>query len=196
MKTVWILIIAIAAFAAGFLAGRKTIDTFQGVRLVKGELYHETVEIPVPEETTPEKPNLPLKFDTVYIARSVHDTILLHQPYYVTTKVDTAAIIAEYVTKRKYVMNILNQLDYGTLDLTATVQYNRLTNVSYDFTPTYKEVVIRKEKAFQVFSGLGYNTLGFFGLKAGVFYYDLGVEAEALTNWRQKGVGVSLLYKF
>jgi hypothetical protein len=181
MKTVWILITAIIIFAAGVFLGRSTIGTEPKVTIIRGEEITADVPIPEPVVSIPEKPVLPVK--PVYI----HDTT-----YQV---VDTAAIIADYITGRDYHIDVFDD-ENGKLSVDASVQYNVLKGLSYAFTPVYKEVKIKDKTVWIPFAGASYNTLNELSVSGGVFYHDIAVELNYTTDFNRKGIGIGLKKKF
>jgi hypothetical protein len=181
MKTVWILIIAIAAFAAGIWLGRSTVGTEPEVTIIRGQEIKASVPIPEPVVSVPEKPVLPVK--PVYI----HDTT-----YQV---VDTAAIIADYIAGRDYHMDVFDD-ENGKLSVDASVQYNVLKGLSYTFTPVYKEVKIKDKTVWIPFVGASYNTLNELSVSGGVFYHDMAIEVSYTTDFNKKGIGVGFKKRF
>ena len=120
MKTwQYILLALLVGLISGFFVGRKTIQTKEVVKYVKGEPITDTLTIhmPVKEVRTT---------DTLYLVER-----------------DTVKTIIDYNLYRTYQETISGA--YGSkIDFTAGIQYNKLQNFSYVETPVYKEVTIYK----------------------------------------------------
>ena len=84
----------------------------------------------------------------------------------------------------------------GKLIVGAEVQYNNLQNLSYKFTPMYKQTTITKQRVFTPFAGVSYNTLGFVGVGGGLYYHNVGLGLKYVTDFNQKGYEFGLNYKF
>ena len=189
-KTAWQLIGLALVFLGGFLIGRKTVDTEEVIRYIKDDPVFGTVSDLIPaKETVPDDPVLPLLRDSFYIDKFI----------YVAAKVDTAAIINDYIASREYTPVLFDSPQVGKLSLSATVQYNKLSDVSYEFEPVIKEVTRYKEKAWQPFVSGSYSTFGIAGIGGGTFYHKLGFEyqyQQSLRDDRMNGHQFSLKYKF
>ena len=72
----------------------------------------------------------------------INDTIITGDVIVVSTKVDTAAIIKDWISRRVYKPMLWNDDKKGKLELSLAVQYNTLTGLDYTYTPPN----IRKKK--------------------------------------------------
>ena len=181
MKTKYVILIAVLCFFAGFMTGRKTIAEGKTERLppITGQS-----ELPVPtDEQVPDQPLLPVVIDTFYIDRI----------QYIVQKVDTAAIIEDYIKKRTYTLNLFDN-EYGKLTIFPEIQYNKLNPVKYEFSPIQKTVI--KTPVWMPYVGASYNTLNWASVSAGTFYHNLGIEFIYTTNFSEKAYGLGLKYKF
>ena len=159
--------IVIVVFVVGFFLGRKTIDVEEKVTFVKGETIHDTIVINEPSFVEiPSKPKYIYKYDTIVV-----DNI-----QYISEKVDTSAIIQDYILMRTYEFNVFNSPTLGKFDVKQQIGYNKLLSFDYTFTPITKQVTQFREPVFTPFITMGYSTnktvLG--GL--GAYYRRLGVE--------------------
>ena len=188
-KTAWLLIGLAIGFLGGFLIGRSTVDTKEVIRYIKDDPVSGTVTGLIPiHETVPDDPVLPLLFDTVYVDKFIYEYV----------RVDTAAIIRDYIASREYTPVLFDSPQMGKLSLSATVQYNKLSEISYEFLPVYKEVTKYKEKTWQPFVSGTYGTFGIAGIGGGTFYHKLGFEYQYQYSLRERlnGHQFSLKYKF
>ena len=189
MKTGHVFILCMICFVCGFYAGRKTVDTKEVIRYIKGDPVSGTVFDLIPaKETVPDDPVLPLLLDTVYKDKFI----------YVDVKVDTAAIINDYIASREYTPVLFDNPKVGKLSLSATVQYNKLSEVSYEFEPIYREVTKYRTKVWWPHIGLAYNTFNQLTFELGTFHKNIGVELQYISDFNrdEKGYGVGVKYKF
>ena len=167
MKLYLKIAIVIVAFIVGFFLGRKTIDVEEKVTFVKGETIHDTIVINEPTFVEiPAKPKYIYKYDTIVV-----DNI-----QYISEKVDTSAIIQDYILMRTHEYNVFNSPTLGKFDVKQKIGYNKLLSFDYTFTPITKQVTQFREPLFTPFVTMGYSSnrtvLG--GL--GAYYKRLGVE--------------------
>ena len=97
IKKYWYIAVLIL-LGIGFLLGMATSEVKETTKLVKGETVHDTIyseQLTPYHSEIPANPNLPIKRDTIYLHL---DSI----SYAVVAKVDTAKIIQNYITKRRY----------------------------------------------------------------------------------------------
>jgi hypothetical protein len=184
----WLILTITALFclASGFLAGRKSIRREIKTVHVKGETLSGSMASfkPVKVEV-PEIPLLPVTTEIIY-----RDTGSV-----VVRKVDTAAIIAEYEKKRFY-SELLFDNNLGKLEIDLTTQYNKLSGLDYRFTPVHTVKTVEKKKIWTPFLSVSYNTLNHAGIGGGLFYHDIGLSVEYVTDFNRKWIDFGLLYKF
>jgi hypothetical protein len=112
---------------------------------------------------------------------------------YTREVVDTAAIIADYELKRSYVTQLFDN-QYGKLDLALSTQYNRLGDLSWEFTPVTK--VVYREKTWRPFLSVTYGSLGYVGGGAGIFYKSTGINIQYITDLKRNGFSISVVKSF
>ena len=189
MKKDQIIALCFFLFIAGIAVGRKTIEGKVEIRYVQGDVVRDTIHEPAAvAETAPLMSVLPLRSDTVYL-----DNII-----YVHVEVDTAAIINDYVLRREYATLLFDTPTLGKLSLFETVQYNKLSELQYEFFPVYKEVTVYKVPVWQPFVGTSFNTLGVTSVSVGTFYKKIGAEMQFVYDISrlQRGVGIGVKYRF
>ncbi len=86
-------------------------------------------------------------------------------------KTDSTKVMQDWATKREYEATLFDSDTLGKCDIKTTVQYNRLGNINYTFTPMQKqvtttEVVTRK---FLPYIGGGITTYPSAEIEAGMF---------------------------
>ncbi len=177
------IIYTLIGFFAGFILGRQSTESQQSVKYVKGENIENTVKIPIPYRVEiPAKPvYLYKKADTVFNT--------------VAAEIDTAAILNDWITKKSYKQNLFDN-QYGKLTVDASVQYNQLEFLKYNFTPIQKEISTIKHQTWMPYVGISYSTLNHIGIGGGIFYHNLGIGARYVTDFNQKGFDFELNYKF
>ena len=190
IKSYWLnLLLLCVMFFIGFFIGRSTVTNDKKTEYVKGEMINGSVsnnQIEPTKETKPDKPILPLVSDTIYL-----DSII-----YIVQKVDSAAIIADYILKKDYQLTLFDNKENGKLTVAPTVQYNKLTGLDYSFTPIQRVTTITKERTWQPFASASYSTFNYVGIGAGAFYHDIGFEIQYQTDFTKKGLLISGKYKF
>lgn len=177
----------------GFFMGRGEEQIIQDIRYVKGDTIRDSVPkyILVPAKSSkPDKPKLPMRRDTFYLPGQ-------NVPHYVTEKVDTGAIIDEFITKNEYNTTLFDNQTNGKMVVNSTVQYNKLSGMDYTFTPIHKETTIIKKKTFTPFVTGSYNTFGQVGAGGGIYYHNLGGSVKYLHDLKSKtGYEFGLHIKF
>ena len=213
-KTLIVFVISILLFGAlGFYLGRKTIDNGTPkteVTYIKGERI--TDSIPYPDPYYVSKP-----IDTANIIKQcVKDGIYTElfpektiTEYIEITKDDTTAIMLDWATKRLYSETLFDIDTVGKCVVGATVQYNRLSLLSYDYTPIEKTVMIttNKVRLFSPYIGVGVfvdnDFKDYFNImpsaSAGFFIkekYGMNFQYAKSLKTQNNFYGASLLYKF
>lgn len=182
----YLILIGVGLFGIGFFIGRSTSNTSIITKYVKGEIITNTVNVPKPYSVyIPSVPVLPI----------IPDTIRINSKEYITLKVDTEKIIANYIQRKRYRIPLFDD-NNGKLVINPVVQYNSLDSLGYAFTPITKQVTITKEKIFTPFLSASYNSFGYLGVGGGIYYHDLGFEAKYITDTKNKGIEACLNIKF
>lgn len=159
--------IVIIAFIVGFFLGRKTIDVEEKVTFVKGETIRDTIVISQPTFVEiPSKPKYIYKYDTIVV-----DNI-----QYISEKVDTSAIIQDYILMRTYDFNVFNSPTLGKFDIRQQIGYNKLLSFDYNFMPITKQVTQFRAPVFTPFVTGGYSTNQSVLLGGGFYYKNIGLE--------------------
>ena len=159
--------IVIVAFVVGFFLGRKTIDVEEKIEYVKGETIRDTIVINEPTFVEiPAKPKYIYKYDTIVV-----DNI-----QYISEKIDTSAIIQDYILMRTYEFNVFNSPTLGKFDVKQQIGYNKLLSFDYTFTPTTKQIAQFREPVFTPFVTMGYSSNRTILGGLGAYYRRFGVE--------------------
>ena len=182
MKNTIYLAIIIAIAITAFLIGRASSTQTSETVYTKGKEVSGNVLMSLPtKEIQPIAPLLPYKYVFIENAK--------------TEIVDTASIINDYIAERTYSVTLFDNLN-GRLDITPTIQYNRLTTVPFTFSPIEKTVYTQQK--WKLFSTLSYNTFNIAGVGAGVFYKNRGVHYRYLwnthTNVKGHEFGVNVMF--
>jgi hypothetical protein len=188
MKAKTILIYAallLLGAVIGFFAGRKTITEVVKTEVVKGEPVRGSAVIEPARVELPDVPMLPVKTDTAHRGGI----------QYIVQSVDTAAIIREYELKRYYATTLFDN-QYGKLDISLNTQYNRLGELTYNFEPLYTVKTVERKRVWIPFVSASYSTLKQVRVGGGLFYNDIGIQIEYVTDFDAKGIDVGLMYKF
>ena len=185
-----LLLLGLLILSIGFIAGRCTDKTISKIEYIKGETVRDTIFatklVPYKVEI-PAKPVLPMKPDTIRIPG---------KPEIIRMKVDTAQIIADYIKENSYSNVLFDDQQKGKLTVASVVQYNTLKKLGYEFTPIQKQTTIEKRRVFTPFVNASYNTFGYYGAGAGLYYYDVGVNVKYLSDFKTKGYEFGVNIKF
>jgi hypothetical protein len=186
MKKIHYIAISLVCLAVGFFTGRCTTEVETKTEYIEGEPVSGNIPNIEPIHTeTPEISTLPVKIDTISVDNIQH----------VVQKVDTAAIIREYEVKRFYSETLFNN-QYGKLDISFSTQYNKVSDLKYGFSPITIIKTVEKERVFTPFVSVSYNTLKQAGIGGGLFYHDTGIQVRYITDFKAKGLDLSVMYKF
>ena len=191
-----IIIAALAiliAFAAGFFIGRTTITKGEKVEHVQGETVYGSLN---PDFLTVKKEfKGDIKFLPYIFWKS--DTVNIHDIEYISTIPDTAKIVEDFIVKREYQFNVFDN-ENGKLEVSPTVQYNRLQAFAYSFTPIKTVITKINKPVFVPFLSASYNTFGIAGIGGGVFIKNTGIEYNYLYRPvdNQSGHMIGIKFKF
>lgn len=182
-----LLIALLIGLAVGFFLGRESIQkestvSYSTGKKVTGKVERDILKADV-EFLTEVKliPYLYWKQDTI---REV-----------ITLVPDTAAIIDDYRTKRRYNFVVFDDIT-GKLVAKPTILHNRLLNFEYEYTPIQKQTLITREKTVRPFISTSFNTFSDFGIGGGLFYNKLGFEYNFLHNFQLNKSGHELGIKY
>ncbi len=193
MKTNYWLILILIVFTAGFFVGRCTITKEEKVEHVQGETVYGSLN---PDFLTVKKEfKGDVKFLPYIFLKS--DTIKIHDIEYISTIPDTAKIVEDFIVKREYQFNVFDN-ENGKLEVSPTVQYNRLLAFDYSFTPI-KTVITKIDKpVFVPFLSASYSSFGIAGIGGGFFIKNTGIEYNYLHRPidNQSGHMLGIKFKF
>ena len=212
-KIIVFVLAFVLSILSGFFLGRVTVEKSAPkteVKYIKGEKITDSIPYPKPIEVV--KP-----IDTANIIKQcVRDGIYSElfpektiTEYIEITKDDTSAIIKDWATKRLYSETLFDVDTLGKCIVNASVQYNRLSLLSYNYTPIEKQVTIttNKVKFFSPYVGIGVLIDNDFSdylnytptVNAGFFIkekYGVGLLYGKSYKTKNNFFSASLLYKF
>lgn len=173
-STVFIIgaLVVLIAFTTGFFLGRGSIKTGEVVEYKRGETVYGSLNpdfLTQPVEFAGNVRNIPY-----YLWKS--DTVVVSEIEYINTIPDTAEIVKDFLVKREYDFNVFDDQTTGKLDVSQTVQYNKLQSFDYSFTPIQKHTTVTLSRTFEPFVSVGYNTLNQPSVGGGVFIHNIGLE--------------------
>ena len=156
------VVIIIILLLIGFFAGRWTDKTTVKIetKYITLPTIHDTVPDPYPVEV-----NRPI--DTTRIIQECVNKDLYTElfPYKkktdtVYTSSDTAQIVYDWASVRKYKETLFDIDTVGKCDVDIAIQYNRLDTLMYTYTPIQKQVTITQERirVISPFIGVGVTT--------------------------------------
>lgn len=188
------IVIFICILVCGFMIGRCTSNKTT-IKYIRGETIRDSIMLPfVVTETVPGEPQWLTKRDTMW-----RDSIV-----YISETIDTMAILADWIKKRDY-QNVLFDIDtIGKLTISASVQYNKLQSLKYEYVPIQKHVITTRKPRFEPFLMGGIQTGWIPSFQGGVFYksfgiaYDISIDTYLDNGNRKTNIthGVKFGYKF
>lgn len=199
-------------FAAGWITRSKTFkmpDPIEHTEYVTSDPVHDTLWQDKPYFV--KKPADTLGIIEACIRDGIYKELWpekLVTEYVEVNKADTAAIIKDWATERKYSETLFDADTLGRLDIDASVQYNRLKYVDYTFNPVTKvntnTIYTAKYMAPFVGGGVMINPWDpqpdfITEVNGGVFLKDkYGVQLKYQRGFKSNNdyLGASLLYKF
>ncbi len=188
------IIILVVACIISFFAGRSFSDVEYSVKIVKGPTLRATVSSPAPINV-----NIPNPENYVYVEPKGADESTTPVVTSTPSNMDSAIIatVRDFNIEREYAANLFDNND-GKLDYKALVQYNRLTSLSYEYTPMRTEITKVKSRAIVPFITSDISSFGILGVGGGIFNKNGGLKAEYEYNLdtKKKGFSIGIIYKF
>lgn len=194
MKTKSIIIICAVALilggVTGFFAGRGQ------------QVYKETHTIEY-RESDPIKINIPWPYPVKEITTTIRETQLPGKTEYkhdTISRVDTLAIVKDYLLQRTYSHTFFNSKEKGKLVVNSIIQYNKQQDLAIDYTPVQEIVTNTKviKPTFTPFVSAGFNSFNQASAGGGMYYHNLGIEANYIYDiaTKETGYGGKLVIKF
>lgn len=191
----WYWLLSIVVFAIiGFFVGRSHSDVIKEVKYVKGKTITKEVE---KDKLVPYDVYIPGATEVKW--KTKFDTVLLPgQQVKVFGKIDTNAILHDYIKENRYNITLFDNDTIGKMSAKPVVQYNKIKSFGYDFTPIQKETVIERKRNITPFGGVGFNTFQHGNIEAGVFIKNIGVSGQYIKdfNTQNTGYGFGIKIKF
>lgn len=183
-----------AALSLGFFVGRysvepTTVETIRYTQLppIRDTVWKDSIRLVSSVLTGP------TVYVPVYIDRP---DSLKHEPAVIDTVASIEATLADWRTKREYKATLFDRSDIGVLSLRASVQYNQLQNVKYDYLPMRREVVAVPK--WQPFVSARMTTFGTGSIGFGLMRNRIGIEGLYIHDFSRdrRGVGIGVVYRF
>lgn len=188
LKTYLFIALLLVSGIAGFFIGRSNQTIKEKTFYVPGKPIHDTIPFPYPvkEVYTHITENL-------VPGKVIHDTIKN-----IIIRVDTPSIVKDYFLERTYKQKFFDDNEKGKLIVNSTVQYNKQTSLSIDYTPMIKQTDKITKPIYTPFVSAGYNTLNQIEAGAGIYYHNAGIEVNYIydTKTKNNSYGGKFLIKF
>jgi len=196
---------AVLLFGLGFFIGKKRepeVIIKTETKYVELPPIHDSIPKPVPVYVKQPADSLNILLALIeegkyeeYFPERVRDSLIY------VTKEDTAAVIRDWATERVYKETLFDTDTLGRFAFDAKVQYNRLQNFDYTFTPVQKqtETTIRTVRTFLPYVGGGLDLNGSIMAQGGLFIkQDAGVAIQYRydTKLKEHTAGALFLYMF
>ena len=208
-KTNWwkiavFIIAGLLLLGLGFYIGRqREPETIVKTEIKYVELppVHDTIDKPVPYKVV--EPADTADIILACIKSGKFEELFPKQPgdtVYVTQQ-DSAAVIKDWATERKYAETLFDDEELGKFTFDATVKYNRLANFDYTFKPVQMqtETTIKTTRKFLPYIGAGFDSgMGILGQGGIFFHQDAGfaIQYRYDTQLKQSTYGGLFLYMF
>lgn len=175
LNWLWIGSVAVA-LVVGFFFGRSRSDVVKEVKYVKGKTITKEVE---KDKLVPYDVYIPVPGEEKWITKL--DTLRVPgQPVRITEKVDTNAILHDYIKENRYNITLFDNDTIGKMSAKPVVQNNKIKSFGYDFIPIQKETVIERKRTLTPFITADYGTLGQGSAGGGIYIKNVGVGAPYL----------------
>ena len=186
-KTLIYIGICIVISVISFFIGRSNSTISEKIKYVKGETIYKTItkDSLVYKSEIPDNPIYPTKIDTFYV-----DSI-----QYKTITIDSAKVLKEYIQKRTYDIKLFDDKN-GKLIVKPIIQYNELQSLPYEYTPISKEITKTIQKTFTPFIHGGYNSFGYSEIGGGIYYHDIAIQCNYVTDFKYNGISIGMDIKF
>jgi hypothetical protein len=193
-----IVLCLVLGFGAGFWIGRRALVAVERVRTAEGPAVTGGADRLTPVgELHPSGSLFSSLTDDMRRIVFVRYPVFVDDTVRIAERVDTAAIIRDYETRRKYSELLFDRPDLGRLNIEFGVQYNRADSLRFSFIPVRTEVTRYVRPAMEPFVLIEYGTLGRLGIGGGAFYGKWGALARFETTFTgHRGVGFGLAYRF
>lgn len=200
-----IIAAAILLFGLGFYVGKKRepeVIIKTETKYVELPPIHDSIPKPVPVYVKQPADSLNILLALIeegkyeeYFPERVRDSLIY------VTKEDTAAVIRDWAAERVYKETLFDTDTLGRFAFDAKVQYNRLQNFDYTFTPVQKqtETTIRTVRTFLPYVGAGLDLSGSVMVQGGVFVKQnagLATQYRYDTKLKEHTAGALFLYMF
>lgn len=215
-KKFQLIFVGIAVITVGLLSfylGRKTVkdgEVRTEIMYVEGKTIRDSIPYPIPKYVV--KPSDTADIIMACVRDGIYTELFPERivtEYVEIMKEDTAEILKDWGTKRVYSETLFDIDTVGKCVVNASVQYNRLSLLSYSYTPITKTVTIteRRVKFFSPYVGVGallrndftYYTNIIPAVNAGFFIkekYGLHFQYGRDFGTGNNLYGISLQYKF
>lgn len=167
IKLIAVIAGIIFALLLGIYIGKKTapVKTITKTEYIQGETIRDSIPYPVPYKVT--VPADTLKILQQCIKDGIYADLFPEKIKYVTDTVyfekeDTTKILEDWATKREYERTLFDSDTLGTFKLNTTVQYNRISDLKYEFTPMIKTVTTTEYRVRKILPFVGAGVSGQF----------------------------------
>lgn len=194
-QIILIAILALGLGVGGFFIGRHSVESKIKetsskieIQYLPGKDVHDTIPVPVPVKVYVDTGSIK------YIPKEI----------LVNNSVDSTQLLKDYKLTRVYSNKLFENDSLGKLIVNSEVRYNRLQNLSYNFTPRTRieritEIHTIESKRVEPYLGIGLMTNNLVLGQGGVFLKNnigLGGLYQYDTSKKQSSFGLNILIKF
>lgn len=202
------LLVTIIILGIGFVWGNYVGNKNVVEKVVTNTVYIpsdpiiDSIPIPYPvkEIIPPDTLNIIKKCVEDGIYTELFPTKIIEDTVYIKD-IDTTEIIKDWATTRYYTEILFDVDTLGKCEINSKVQYNRLSDLSYNYTPVikYEQSLYTRKKAISPFIGAGLFTNPSISGQVGIFINDdWGVSFLYNRDFitKSNNYGITCLYKF
>lgn len=195
------ILIAILLFLLGFFTYKWTHkpEVVTKIEYIKGDSATDSIKNPTPVKEYPPVDTMNVILDVLKSRKFSElfpevkkDTILI-------TKEDTSKILSDWSTLRVYSDTLINNDTLGFFKLDTRVQYNRLSNLNWTYTPIQKVITSERKlkHSYTPYFGAGIITTPSIIAQAGLFIDNWGFAGQYQYDWRlnSHNGGILIIYK-
>jgi hypothetical protein len=201
LSNIFEAIVIIALLILSFIIGKKSVKVTEKTKIeyIQLDPIHDTVYKPKEVEVY-----VPIKLDTASLLQycldnNLYDYLIVSSDSvrveYVS--VDTLAILEDWLSVRNYDITLFDIDTLGKVQVTPVIQYNKLQNIGYTFTPISKQVEVEKikERIISPFIYLGIGTSFDKNLGIGLYYKHWGLGYQYQISSDKNKQFLNIYYK-
>lgn len=186
----------------GFTIGRKTVGEKTVIKYVDLPPIQGEVKVP---DLVPKWEGFRDPIKLVYIYKGQGEKVPQTPPeiangesFQVDTLESAKRTVLDWNTTRKYAGTFFKDPKIGQFDWEATVQYNTLQHLTYEYMPVREQVKETRSPKWSPFLRASANSFGQIGAGGGIYYRNFGVDLSYIRDFEltRSGYEIGFSWKF